>query len=531
MSGKLTPPFSDMLDPESRPPVPDGLGRRALSGVAWNYTAAVITAVGQIAYTAIMARLVSPEAFGLLAMTVAARGLVASLSRMGIGPALIQKPSLSDEEKRAGLTLGVAFGVCFFGLFWILAPELAELFKEPRAVPVMRGAAVVFVMAGFRATPENLLRRDLRYKEVALINLVGFLFGNFVVGVGAALAGAGVWALVFAQPAQGFIITILCYERVRHPVRPTLNLNSYRALLSFGSRFSLVGLVGYLGSETDTVIVGRYAGTNLLGAYNRAFYLAVLPLQIIMNTMHEILFSSFSRIQSDPQRLKRAYLNSVKLSAAIFIPVSAGLGAASQEIIVVILGERYRVAAAVVPFLAVYAAMTKMSNLSGVVCDARASFNSRLILQAAYSVGLVGGLLAVAGGPLWAYGAVLAGAAIVRNLAYNVLIIRKVIPVELSELFKPYVPGLTAAAVVILAVVLTRAIVVDALVLSPLIALMAEAIVAAIVFFLLVRRGSLSFLRKEILSRMSVHPAGAGRNRFLAFVLRFLLGPSPKPRV
>lgn len=530
MSDKRHIPVSETPDPDSRPPVPENLGRRALAGAGWGYIAASTTALGQIIYTVIMSRLVSPEAFGLIAMTVVARGVGSLLSRMGIGQALIQKPSLSDKEIRAGFTLGIVLGVFFFGLSWVLAPALAGLFDEPRAVTVIRGASLAFVVNGFMATPEDLMRRSLRFKEGALIRIVGFFIGYFVIGVGAALAGAGVWALVYAPIAYSLINGILLYARIRHPIRPTFDPSSYRALLSFGTRISLIEFGEFFGVQTDTIIVGRFAGTNLLGMYNRAFYLAVLPLEMVMSTMNQILFASFSRIQSDLPRLKRAYLNSAKVSAALFIPVSAGIGVASHELIVVLLGERYREVAVVVPFFAVFAAMSKMSHLCGILCEARAEFNKRFALQAAYLAGLVGALLAVAGGPLWTYAAVLAGGEVVRNLAYNLLIIRKIIPVDLSELFKLHVPGLTAAALVIVVMTATRAVVVDAMGLSPIIALVTEGAAATATLLLLVRRGSLSFLRNEILSRISLDRAGSGRNRLLVFALRFLLGPSPEAR-
>jgi lipopolysaccharide exporter len=218
------------------------------------------------------------------------------------------------------------------------------------------------------------------------------------------------------------------------------------------------------------------------------------------------------------------------VGAATFLPISAAIGAASHEIIVVLLGERYSVAAAVVPFFAVFAGMSKMSNLAGIVCDARARLNSRLVLQAIYLAGLVGALLAVAGGPLWVYGAVLAGGEISRNFVYNALIVRKIIPMTLSELFKSYVPALTAASVVVLGVSATRLIAVDALALPLVIALVAEGMVTVMTLVLLVRYGPLSFLRKEILSRMSVDPNTARHNRFLAFTLKFLLGTSSESR-
>jgi hypothetical protein len=170
--------------------------------------------------------------------------------------------------------------------------------------------------------------------------------------------------------------------------------------------------------------------------------------------------------------------------------------------------------------------MSKMSALCGVLCESLAELNKRLVLQVAYMACLVGALLAVAGGPLWAYGAVLAGGELGRNIAYNILIIRRIIPVNLSELVKIYVPALSAAALVLVAVIATRTAVVEAMGPPPIIALVAEGLAGVAMYLLLVRSGPLSFLRKEILSRIPLDRTGAGRNRPLSFAIRLLFGPS-----
>ena len=528
MSEERNVPVSE--PPEGIPPAPEGIGGRALSGVAWSYIAVSIVALGQIVFTVIMSRLVSPEAFGLIAMSGLARGIGTLLSGMGVGAALIQKPSLSEEDKRAGFTLSVLSGIFFFGLFWALAPALGRLFTEVRAVSVIRGASLAFVALGLNTTEESLMRREMRFRELSQIHIVGFLIGYFVIGIGSALAGAGVWALVLPPIAHTLISALLTYLRIRNPLRPTRDLSSYRALLSFGSRLSVIQLGEFFGSQIDTIVVARNAGTALLGMYNRAFYLAVLPLQMIMYAMNQILFASFSRIQSELQRLKVAYMTSTEVANALFLPASAALAAAGGELIVVLLGERYREVAVLVPFFAAYAALNRMSLLCGLLCEAVGELNKRLALQAVYVAGLVSAMIAVAGGPLWVYAAVLAGGEAGRLLAFNVLIIRKIIPVSLSELVKMYVPGLIAAALVLVAVIATRVLVHDLMGLSPIIALVAEGAAAAATFIVLVRRGPLSFMRNEILSRIPVDLAGSGRNRLLTFVIRFLLGSLPEVR-
>lgn len=528
MSKEGTP--SPEIGDEPQAIVDQGLGKQAIQGISWRTGSIVVQALGQIVYTAVMSRLVSPEAFGLVAMTIVARGVGSLLTRMGIGQALIQKPTLTDEDIRAGATLSVAFGALFFGLSWLFAPAFADLFDEPKAIPVIRGASFVFLALGLLSTSNNLLRRDLRFKESSIVHMIGFFVGYFVIGVGLAVGGAGVWALVAAPIAHTLVDTVLMYALTRHPIRPTLNLDAHRALLSYGTKISLIQVFDFFGGQGDTVVVGRFAGTELLGIYNRAFYVAVLPLQMIMSTMHYVLFSSFSRIQNDIPRLTRVYVSTAKVSAALFFPASAAIAAAGYELILVLLGNRYREAAILIPFFAVYAAMSKMSSLCGVLCEARAELNKRLALQAGYVAFLIVALLAVSGGPLWAYGAVLAVGETLRNLTYNLFIVRKIIPITLAEIFVPYVPALFAAGLVVATVGGIRFGLITLLEAPSLVALVVEGVATGLLLIALIRRGPLSFLRNEILSRIQSVATGSGRAARVTRILNMVFGPPEKAR-
>jgi hypothetical protein len=164
-----------------------------------------------------------------------------------------------------------------------------------------------------------------------------------------------------------------------------------------------------------------------------------------------------------------------------------------------------------------------MSLLAGILCDARAKLNIRLAVQGVYVVALAAALVAVAGGPLWSYGAVLAVGEILRNLAYNAIVIRRVIPVKFRELAKTYIPAISATALVILAVTAARAVAVYAFGAPLIVALAIEGSIAGLVYFVLVRWGTLAFLRHEVLSRTRVDLATRS-SRLFRVALRILFG-------
>jgi O-antigen/teichoic acid export membrane protein len=460
------------------------LGSRALSGLRWNYTATVINALMQIGYTAVMGRVLEPRAFGLVALAGFALRFGSYFARMGVGSALIQRREVSRTDIRAGFTL---------------------------------------VAGGLTATAESLLRRQLRFRTLAVNSLISYVVGYFGVGFTAAWMGAGVYSLVAATLAQSVLLAVLHYAAVRHPVTPVLRWGPYRELYGFGARVSVISFLEFLGGDLDTFAVGRFAGTALLGQYNRAFLLVNLPLQQLTTALTKVLFPAFSRMQDDRPRLRRLYGSSIGVAAAILVPTCTGLAVAADEVVAVVLGPQWERAATLLPVLAIAASFSLLSHLAGVLCEATAELTRKLALQAGYLVVLAALMGAAAGGELLAYAWAIAAGELIRHLGY-LLLLRRVVGLRGADVWQRYVPAIAAAIPVAAAIAAVR---LGLLSLgAPLVAVLAgELVTGAAVLAAGVRLGPFAVLRGDLRDR--VGPL-VGASSPAVRALDWLLGP-PMP--
>ena len=308
---------------------------------------------------------------------------------MGLASALVQKPDLSEEEIRAASTAGVAVGLACLVLIWILAPAVAALFREPDLPPILRGLGVSFVFMGWSMTGLGLLRREHRFRTLSIISVGTYVFGYLVVGVGLALLGAGVWSLVAASVASTAAQAIWQYAVLRHPLRPVLRWEPYQAVCGYGSRLAGAHLLDYGGGNLDTLTVSRVASTAVLGQYTRAYYLVFQPLSnYLAQALTNVLFSPLSRIQQDLARLRRAYFSVLSLGNLMLFPICAGIAVAAHELVLVVLGPQWDLAAGLVPWFALAAGCHVVSQLTQLLAEARAELNRSLVVQTAYIVAL-----------------------------------------------------------------------------------------------------------------------------------------------
>lgn len=431
------------------------LTARTLSGVKWTYIAAAISAVLQIVYAAVMGRLLAPSAFGLLAMAMLALRFATYFARMGINQALIQKPSLSTEEIRAGFTSTVILGASFGGLAWAMAPWAGRLFATSDVVGVLRGVSISLVLAGFGSTAQSLLRREFRFRELSIITVTSHAVGGLGVGIAMAASGAGVWSLVAAILAQTAMSAALTYSRVRHSVLPMMRLNVYRPLLRYGSRLSIISFMEFIGFNLDTLVVGRYASAAALGYYNRAYMLVTVPLNNAILNLSKVAFPSMSRIQTQTERLRAVYLSMVRLGVVLLIPGCAGIAVAAREIVLVVLGSQWVPVITLLPIVAVAGALEVFAHFSGVVCDVRAELNRKMLLQSAYLVILAAALSLAVGSPLWAFATAFAVSKALLTFGYFKLM-STVLGVGILQYARIWRLGLFASVAVASAIAIVR---------------------------------------------------------------------------
>jgi O-antigen/teichoic acid export membrane protein len=484
------------------------LTARTASGLRWSYIGTAALLAANLAYTAIISRLLDPVVFGLMALANLVVLFAQYFVRMGIASALVQRPALTRDEIRAASSAGLAFGVLCFGAVWLLTPLICSLVRQPALSPVLRVLALSFIPEGWSMTGMGLLRREHRFRELSIITAGTYVLGFLVVGVGLAVLGAGVWSLVVGALVSNASQAVWQYVLLRHPVRPVLRAEPYRAICGYGLRLAGAHVMDYVGSNLDTLAVGRFAGTAVLGQYSRGYLLVFQPIGYYLSqALTTVLFSSLSRIQEDTARLRKAYLSVLELGTVVLFPVCAGMAVAAPQLVRVVLGPQWNLVAGLVPWFALGGAFVVVSRFSQSLAEAKADLNRSMATQGVYLVALVAFLvvaLSFRSRGVWVFAAAVAGGEMVRQLCYLALM-RRILGVPASGVAWSYAPAAFASAGVALAIAVVQRALAGTLAI-PLV-LGAEIGAGALALALCVRFSPIPGIRRELRMRLVV--AGA----------------------
>src|SRR6266542_2954273 len=358
---------------------------RAVSAFTWRFVSESLRFVIQLTVIVILARLVRVEQFGLLALAMVVTNLVFRISEIGIYYAVVQRKDLTDTHIRVAFTLSTLFGLFFMAVVYMTAPLAGALLRNDEVTPILRLMSVIFLFMKLGSTAMGLLHRRLDYRNLLIVELCSYGVGYALVSVALALLGYGVWAIAWASVIQFLLRSALLLLLSPHPKRPSLASKEARQLLTFGVGSSLSTLANYAAINGDYFVVGRWLGATALGLYSRAYQLMTLPMMQFTSVIASVLFPVYSMIQDEDARLRRAYLNSVSLSAIIVTPALATLGVAAPEIMIGIFGAEWAGAAAPLAILCAGGSLNTAYSLGDSLARAKGAVYAKARCHAIYA--------------------------------------------------------------------------------------------------------------------------------------------------
>jgi len=273
----------------------------------WQLTSMVVKVVIQLCVIAILARHILPEEFGLIALANMVLIFVEMCAEAGIGPAIIQKKNLRAEHIRAGFALAVTLGALFVAVLWMLAPLLAVFFKSEVLVDIIRWLGLSVFIIKFGMISRSLIERDMHFHTLMWVDVGSYVFAYAPVGITMALTGYGVWSIVAAKLTQCCLQTIALFAWRPHPVKPVFSTGAYKEIGVYGGGLTLARFFGNIASQGDYFVVGRFCSVILLGFYERAAAVMVMPGQYLGYLLDKILFPAMSQIQDQTKRLENAF--------------------------------------------------------------------------------------------------------------------------------------------------------------------------------------------------------------------------------
>ena len=351
-----------MIAPEKLPPSPprdpfdtshliDDIKGRSVRGGAVTVTTQALRFALRMGSTVVLARLLTPGDFGLVAMVTALTGFAMMFRDLGLSTATIQQEQVTHRQISNLFWINVAVSLLVAGILLAAAPAVAWFYADPRLTPIARALALAFVFGGLGVQHQALLRRQMRFAALGIVAITGMACG-VAAAIAAAALGAGYWSLVImaivTEAATTLANLIACPWRPGLPSRRA----STRPMLRFGSHITGFNVVNYFARNLDNILIGRFVGAAPLGLYAKAYGLMLLPIQQINAPLSAVAIPAMSRLNSSPDRYRQYYAKAVRLMACVIMPFSALVAVMSEGIILLVLGRQWAAAA---PLLSVFA--------------------------------------------------------------------------------------------------------------------------------------------------------------------------------
>ena len=352
--------------PVGTPLVTDGLRRQALSGTRWTALATGVGTALQLLQVAIVARILTPADFGLMALVLVILGFVQSYADLGLSQALIARGPVQPARFAAFFWLNILMGLGLFIALLVSAAALAELLGAPELAPLLPWAGVSLLILPWGQGFQSLLQKELRFKPIAVAEMAGSLAGA-AVAITTAWKGAGVYALIWGQLANALVRTLPIAVQGWRRHRPALRLSlaELRGDLRFGAFQMGERTLGLINARLDQLLIGAVLGAEALGYYNLAWQMTLQPLARINPVVMRVAFPLFARIQNDRPRVQRGYFQAQRLLGAINFPLFLGLAVLAPVLVPTVFGAQWTPAVVLVQLLAGVAMFRAVGNPVG----------------------------------------------------------------------------------------------------------------------------------------------------------------------
>lgn len=317
------------------------LDRSLIHGIAWTGVGRWIVQIISWIATPIVARLLSPRDYGVASMAVVYTGLVQMVNEFGLGVAIVQRRDLTDDQIARLGGLSALLGVFFLALSVGLSSPIARFFENSDVGPVIAVLSVTFVTSGFQTLPRALLIRDLRFRQLAMLDGLEALVQTGTTLTLAAL-GFGYWALVLGTVTSRTVGMIVVLLWRGHRLTWPTPFRTIAAPITVGFHIVAGNIAWYLYGNADLAIIGRRLGTAALGTYTIALTLASIPVERLSAHIAGATPAIFSRVQHDRSAVRRYLLALTEGIALLTFPAAVGLALVAEEFVLVVLGEQWR---------------------------------------------------------------------------------------------------------------------------------------------------------------------------------------------
>lgn len=339
---------------------------QAVSGIRWTTFSTVLTTLMQLMQLVVLTHFLEPSAFGLMALVTVVIGFSQAFADMGITNAIIHKQEISALQLSTLYWINVLAGIAVFAFVAALAPAVSYLYNEPQLTALIIIVALTFIIQPFGQQYIALLQKEMRFNEMAKIDIVGKLV-SLVVAIVLAYLLCGVYALVYATLAGVIVQTALYMITGYRQHRPAFvfNIHEVKAFLGFGVYQMAEKTINYFNTQVDTLLIGKLLGTEILGIYSVAKQLIMRPAQVINPIVTKVTFPLMAKLQDDQEKLKNIYLKTLYYLSTVNFPIYALIIIFAPELVTLLMGNQWTAAIPIIQILSLYGAIRSTGNPVG----------------------------------------------------------------------------------------------------------------------------------------------------------------------
>lgn len=345
------------------------LQAKVKDGLKWNAINQLVTQLVFIWFGIYLARLLGPEAYGLVGMITVFSGFANLFVDFGFSSAIIYDQNLTERKVSSVFWFNLLLGSVIYALFYILSPFIAEFYNEPKLVLLTRVVTISLLVNSVAGIPNTLLSKKIDFKLTVIATWVATFF-SYGGAFWMAYNDWGVWSLVFQGVVSSIINLIFVWWIAKWKPQFCFSWEDIKSMFSYGSSIVGTNLLGYVTRNFDNLLIGKFLGNASLGVYTRSYNLMTLPITNVTSVFSKVLFPAFSLIQHDKEKIAFHYLKVIKIIALVTFPLMVGMFTVAEEFVILILGEQWIKAVPIIKMLSILGAFQSVLSLNGVIYNA-----------------------------------------------------------------------------------------------------------------------------------------------------------------
>lgn len=340
------------------------MGRRAARGVASTAISQIVKVLATLATTIVVARILTPSDYGVVAMVAPLTGLVLIFQNLGLNQAVVQVRNLDPEHSNALFWINTLASALAALVMVAASPLVANFYNDSRAGYVMAATGLTVFISGLKLQHQALLNREMRFKALS-INDIAVAVSTFVFTTLAAITLRSYWAIWWGYFLGTAVSTVMMWRASGW--RPSLRARfaGVSNMLVFGANLTGFNLVNFLARNLDNVIIAKARGAAEVGLYDRSYRLMLFPLQNINQPLSRVMVPALSRLQDEPERYRRAYTLAIRALVMISMPGIFTAAICSDRLVPFLLGERWAAASPIFFWLSLTAIIQSVPNTAG----------------------------------------------------------------------------------------------------------------------------------------------------------------------